>query len=551
MHHNDLAPHGQGIRKRAMVQGYYNLEEAARILGMDGDKLSQMAQRREIRAFADRGTWRFRTQDVEEMARRLGMGSNPDIQLGDPTGAKPAAKAPSDDVFDFSLESEGTEHEIIIDSPSSSKIRPMGPTARPSTPRPSSAKSPSPKPGSDSDVHLVFDVTDELPLLPDSDVKLEPGAPKSGPKTPRHGGPDSGVRLVPMEDDRGAPQRRPTPSDSDIRLEPTDSQRRGTTRVPAKQNETSLTTEEINLDAELGTTGRTPKPKSRRPDAKATPTPKSRQAPRTPPPARRAADEDEVSLGDLESEDLTGVSSGINLHSPADSGINLAKPGGSDDSLEFELTLDQESTPRPKSGAAKKDSSGEFELTLDEGGTIAPLDEDKEDKDIFETDFDMPALDDESGSEAVALEGQDTELESSDFDLALGDEESGSQVVALDEDDADEGAATAVARGQRRRAVAEDDDAEEIDDLLVEDIGDVEEDDAVSTRRLAPAAAAAPANWGALPAAVPAPCIVIMFLVGIMSFELLHSMSGYKQPHKASGFVTKSIAGLFGEKLPE
>jgi len=48
-----------------MVQGYYTLDEAARILGMDPEKLGHMAQRREIRAFADRGTWRFRTQDVE------------------------------------------------------------------------------------------------------------------------------------------------------------------------------------------------------------------------------------------------------------------------------------------------------------------------------------------------------------------------------------------------------------------------------------------------------------------------------------------------------
>ncbi len=343
-----------------MVQGYYTLDEAARILGMDQDKLSQMAQRREIRAFADRGTWRFRTQDVEEMARRLGMGSNPDIQLGEAPASESDPKAATDDVFDFSLESEGTEHEIVIDSPSSSKIRAKGPSARPATPKPS--KSPGPKPGSDSDVHLVFDVTDELPLMPDSDVKLEPGGSKSGSK--KGAGSDSGVRLVPMDETRGSPSRRPTPSDSDIRLEPTDSQRRATTRVPAKPGDTSLTTEEINLDAELGAAS--PKPRQR------TPAPKSKQSPKSPPPSRKdRANEDEVSLGDLESDDLTGVSSGINLHSPADSGINLAKPGGSDDSLEFELTLDQGSTPRPKSSKEKKDSSGEFELTLDDEGAGA------------------------------------------------------------------------------------------------------------------------------------------------------------------------------------
>src|SRR5437899_3261613 len=66
-----------------MVQGYYTLEEAARILGMAADELNQMAQHREVRAFADRGTWRFRTQDIEELARRRGLGSSPDLPLGE------------------------------------------------------------------------------------------------------------------------------------------------------------------------------------------------------------------------------------------------------------------------------------------------------------------------------------------------------------------------------------------------------------------------------------------------------------------------------------
>jgi hypothetical protein len=139
-------------------------------------------------------------------------------------------------------------------------------------------------------------------------------------------------------------------------------------------------------------------------------------------------------------------------------------------------------------------------------------------------------------------------LESSGFDLSLGDEESGSQVVALDEDEADEGAATAVGRGKPRRAAA-DDDVEEIDDLLIED--DIEDEEEVAPRRLAPAASAAPASWGALPVAILGPCVLIMFVVGIMSFELLHGMWGYKTPHKPTGFVTKTIAGWFNEKIPE
>src|SRR5438552_14117485 len=161
-----------------MVQGYYGLEEAAEILGLSPERLSQMAQRREIRAFADRGTWRFRTQDVEEMARRMGLGSSPELQLGEADKSKPTSgvKPPSgpktpppksgprtpspksgpkpagdEGIFDFASgqpASDEVEHEIVIESPSSQKLRGKAP----------GSPSPSPKPGSDSDVHLVFDV---------------------------------------------------------------------------------------------------------------------------------------------------------------------------------------------------------------------------------------------------------------------------------------------------------------------------------------------------------------------------------------------------------
>src|SRR5438067_8393421 len=101
-----------------MVQGYYTLEEAARILGMATEDLSHMAQRREVRAFADRGTWRFRTQDIEELARRRGQGSNPDLQLGEAPRPQPhdtptarTSPEPSDEeVFPFGL---GPETEQV------------------------------------------------------------------------------------------------------------------------------------------------------------------------------------------------------------------------------------------------------------------------------------------------------------------------------------------------------------------------------------------------------------------------------------------------------
>src|SRR5262245_13319451 len=137
-----------------MVQGYYSLDQAAQILGMTTEQLSQMAQRREVRAFADRGTWRFRTQDVEELARQRGRGSEPDLQFSDTArtrtdSPKPQKKAPlADSDLPIPLApDESDQVEIGTASSDSGKLKPKSSSKNLAGP-----KSPTPKPGSDSDV---------------------------------------------------------------------------------------------------------------------------------------------------------------------------------------------------------------------------------------------------------------------------------------------------------------------------------------------------------------------------------------------------------------
>jgi excisionase family DNA binding protein len=596
-----------------MVQGYYTLDEAARILGMDAERLNQMAQRREIRAFADRGTWRFRTQDIQEMARRQGMGSNPDLQLGEAEKSKPASsvkprsgpKAPAGEaVVDFSASSQRdpseVDHEIVIESPSTPKGG-----------RKSGTSSPSPKPGSDSDVHLVFDVGADLPIGSDSDVKLEDtGTPKSGPRKsgPSPGLPksgprkrpalplssiDSGVRLVPMDEDNALPLGQQPPissgTDSDIRLAPA----KGKSKPSGEQ--LAQTTEDINLDEELRRAeelahGKKPRSKVKRktdvklqphaPVAGGDPAATEFELPRAAgqakgPGSKVKKEEDTVnlqlddveeaalSLGSVnEGEEVTGSThvSGINLSAPDDSGINLEEAKEpSSDSVEFELSLEPGTTPKPAvPEASDVDSSGEFELTLDEESGVAAADDEatahegSAEKDIFETDFDAPAIGEESGSEAVALEEGDTELESSDFDLSLGDEESGSQVVALEEEEADEGAATVAHHGRPSDAVLEQEETEEIDDLLAEDeeIEDLtaEEEEEVRPRR---GVVAAPAEWGIFPTLVLIPSVIAALVVCLMSYELLHTMWGYHQTNRPTATLVKAFAGLIGEKVAD
>src|SRR5262249_44965598 len=109
--------------------------------------------------------------------------------------------------------------------------------------------------------------------------------------------------------------------------------------------------------------------------------------------------DDAVGLGDLPApSNLKGPTSGISIQNPADSGISAKQGGEGSDEIEFELSLDAESTPKPAPLAdlPSADSDSEFELTLDDSGGLAPLEESPlemksdEERDIFETDFEVP-----------------------------------------------------------------------------------------------------------------------------------------------------------------
>src|SRR5439155_25847076 len=116
-----------------MVQGYYTLEESAKLLGMSPDELKQLARKGEIRSFQDRGTWRFRIQDIQEMARQQSDASDPELVLGETLTPKPtdspAPRSPkpqkkSDDIFGFSLDAEEQVNiggDVNLSKPPSSK----------------------------------------------------------------------------------------------------------------------------------------------------------------------------------------------------------------------------------------------------------------------------------------------------------------------------------------------------------------------------------------------------------------------------------------------
>ena len=54
-----------------------------------------------------------------------------------------------------------------------------------------------------------------------------------------------------------------------------------------------------------------------------------------------------------------------------------------------------------------------------------------------------------------------------------------------------------------------------------------------------------------MPALVLLPCTILLFVVGLMSFELIQGMWGYHAGTKVSNLIIHPIAKMFVDKLPD
>ena len=195
---------------------YLSLEEAAALIGIKVDELVRFREKGDVRGFADRGTWKFKADDVAEFRRRRQPDSDPDLPIMDDsydddddqgrqaTVIRKGGGAKSDsDVRLMSSDGNktnrltGSSGEVPTLDPgqSDSDVRLIEPPKKP-------------KKGSDSDVTLV------KPKLAsksdsDSDVKMF-DLPLSAPDS------DSDVMLL-------DPLGSKLDSDSDVRLSSSDS----------------------------------------------------------------------------------------------------------------------------------------------------------------------------------------------------------------------------------------------------------------------------------------------------------------------------------------
>ena len=504
----------------------YTLEEAAQRLGLTPEIFKKRLRedwKSSLKSFRDGSTLRFRSVDIDELARSLGQASDPGLPLGD------AAHPLSD-----------SSEELVLESP-----------APKSKPKPGSSK----KLKSNEQALYLSDDSDDIFALPASDS----GVGKKKPK-----------------------------GDSDVRLDMT----------PTKKDPRGKeATEEIVLDLDPPS-GKNPGKSSARlmgPGSARLSPPASAKIPG----AQASGSDDgssefelsldsdsdsfELQLNNDSSEEVPlggeatrtgGGASGINLGKPSDSGVSLERKGkkkkpveDDSDSLDFDLTLDSSGGPksRPIPSTKMEEASSEFELTLEDSDGSASMSalaaQEQGNRDIFETDFELPSDADDSGSEVLSVDASDTDLENSDFDLAISDadapseEDSASEVVMMDDDellDSDEGDSVLTAD-------IEDEDKPTPSTLRRRGSksGDDDEDDMASAMGKRSRAAddapmrslpAAPPKWGILPLLMLVPTFIIAFLGLLLTLEIVRGMAGYQAPNSTSSPLANSVAELFGGK---
>jgi hypothetical protein len=512
---------------------FYTLEEAARVLGMSPEELKGKAQHREVRAFLDGGSWRFRVADVDELARRRGLGSDAELHLSDLDMPPAEAGEPDLDLSEFQMgvhsadlgqptmdipaSGTGSDHDILLDDLS---------------------LPPNPVTGSSS-VIIGMGKSGKLPS--DSDVRLVPDNPK--------GASDSDVRLASSHDFKA-------PSDSDVTLIADDTSQHEI--VSAGSGSGSGSGDTAVRQSPLGSSAEVPAAGDSDSDFELTPSsvidalqPDSGSDFEL--SALEGSDEFEATpLQKPSDSDVTAAEpglSGINLSRPSDSGINLMGGGmnlGQADSVELApLSGDEIKThkaPPPKAAppASKKKSSP--------AATPLPGAR-KGEKDIFDdTDFEVDAL---AGADS---DDKTVQLEAAGSDFELEESDTGSEVFAIDEEDVDQNAATSIG------SVALEDEGEEEDDGFAAATSsgemsagawDVESESTPGGGvRAAPAtvlsAQGASAEWGGLWVGMLGVTSVFMLILAFVSMDLVRNLYDFRADTPASGIV-KSLAGIIAK----
>ena len=95
---------------------YLSLDEAAQQLGLRNDELNRIREKGQVRGFADRGTWKFKVEDIEELARSRQADSSPEVPMYVDSGSQDSSTTLGKPDSAFAL---GGGAGLLADSPDS------------------------------------------------------------------------------------------------------------------------------------------------------------------------------------------------------------------------------------------------------------------------------------------------------------------------------------------------------------------------------------------------------------------------------------------------
>lgn len=588
-----------------MAKRYLGLDEAAEKLGISKEELKRLREKGEIRGFGDRGTFKFKEDDVDELARRLQPSSDPDVPMidGDDDGSvldddsaadgsgldgapsiirRLSGAAPSGDVgetagsiFDdfgaggasdsdvrlvmddrLNAGHDGGADVLLQLQESDSDVRLSSDAG--------AASGSAIKLGlgdSDSDVRLDDDCSARLAMPDsDSDVQLFPNASDSGKLVPK---PDSDVMLVSEEPD----------SDSDVHLAGDDDS--GINLGLQSDSDVRLVSADSDSDVQLLDDAWLAGPRSKNKkdsDSDVAVLPDSG--------LNLESTGSGISLISLSGVNLVGPQSGIALDRVADSGVSLEKKAADDDSglARFDDASEEVISLAGDSGIAlHADDDGEEDdggITLAETAGDSGISlKDDDDLQLTETMPGMklpkskkkPADEDDNMSDTMlevpSVSADDEEAES---DFEIGAVDGGSQgdtsVLLFDDDDETDDGGAAMAKKKTSDEEegddafefneAEEEASNEDEDVFAGDEAFEEESDFEGEEELEPtskAVAGGPIeySWGAGVVSSLAVSSIVMILCGMASIDLVRSMWGHQGYSPANGWIIETLGGLF------
>ena len=562
-----------------MAKKYLSLEEAADRLGVSVDALTELREQGVIRGFADRGSWKFREQEVEEYIRSEEADSTPDIPIVNaPTDDGDSDPASSDSDVRLSFDESLFDDDDDVLSGSDSDVRLAGDSDVSADDEDLEATSvlnldESEKTSdSDSDVQLVdtdgsSDNISAIPPGDSTDAEIETASANDSLTES-----DSDVRLAEDSD------LLLSDSDSDVRLSEDDND----DLLPELDSDSDVhlvdagsgmsTDEDSDSDVKLGLD---------RTDSDIRLVDADSLGDRTEPSLNLPEDSD-LKLIDSDTEDpgsgLTLEPSGIELDAD-ESGISLEID---DSGISLEADDSGISLESLDSGASLADDSG---ITLDAGDSgIALFGDDDDDSGLALEEADMgstmpmqaiPGAADamaESGAQTMQMDISDAEQNDSEFELAGledDDDDFGTDTSVLmfdDEEDAagsnatiqapaaDDFAEESFADEEGFDEFEDDFEEEELDDVwdAEEELDDDEFDEGESQVGgfTAPAAArvysASDAPWGAGWTTAVTFTTLFSVVSAFVGIELVRTMWVWTQPGESGSMLLDTLGGIFG-----